>query len=210
MAEIVLVHGLWNRGWSMAAVAKRLRARGHEVFVFSYPTRNDTLDGHADALHEFITGSRRDERGQRPLHLVGHSMGGLVILAMCARFDDLPPGRVVLMGTPVKGAAVVKKLEKLPGQKFLFGRVKDGLLHGFDETPLDRETGVISGTRAFGFGQIAGKHGEPGDGSVTVRETALKGVKDRIEIEVAHTEMLISSEIVMQVDHFLMLGKFKK
>ncbi len=210
MAKIMLVHGLWNRGWSMAAMAKRLRARGHEVLVFSYPTRNDTLDGHADALHEFIFDSRQDEAGQRPLHLVGHSMGGLVILTMCDRFDDLPPGRVVLLGTPVKGAAVVKRLEKLPGQKFLFGRVKDGLLQGFDATPPNRETGVISGTRAFGFGQIAGKHGEPGDGSVTVRETALPGVTDGIEIEVAHTEMLISSEVVSQVDHFLLHGKFNK
>ncbi|MBT8069830.1 MAG: alpha/beta hydrolase, partial [Gammaproteobacteria bacterium] len=81
MAKIMLVHGLWNRGWSMAAMAKRLRARGHDVLVFSYPTRNKTLDGHADELHEFILENRRDLSGQRPLHLVGHSMGGLVILA---------------------------------------------------------------------------------------------------------------------------------
>lgn len=210
MAEIVLVHGLWNRGWSMAAMAKRLRSRGHDVLVFSYPTRGDSLDGHADALHKYILENMAAERGDRELHLVGHSLGGLVTLNMFARHHDLPPGKVVLMGTPVKGAAVVKRLEKLPGQKFLFGKVKDGLLEGFEKTPETRETGVICGTRALGFGQIAGKHGEANDGSVTVRETEMEGLKDRVELEVAHTEMLISSEVVGQVDHFLLHGKFRK
>ena len=202
---IVLVHGLWNRGWSMTAMAKRLRNRGHHVVVFSYPTRSDELDGHADALHTFLDKNRADE-----LHLVGHSMGGLVILNMLSRYDDLPAGRIVLMGTPVKGSATVKRLEKLPGQKFIFGKVRESLLQGFRHTPPGHETGVISGTRVFGFGQIAGKHDEPNDGSITVSETELDGLKDRIELPVAHSEMLISAEVVEQVEQFLMFGKFKK
>jgi triacylglycerol esterase/lipase EstA (alpha/beta hydrolase family) len=210
VADIVLVHGLWNRGWSMLAMAKRLRNRGHDVMVFSYPTRGDSLDGHADALHAFINENWLDDSGCGELNLVGHSMGGLVILNMLARIGDLPGGRIVLMGTPVKGAAVVKRLEKLPGQNFLFGKVKDGLLQGFGQTTSGHETGVISGTRAFGFGQIAGKHGEPNDGTVAVSETRLDGVKDHVELEVAHSEMLVSSEVVQQVDHFLLHGIFEK
>jgi len=101
----------------MAAMARRLRSNGHQVRVFSYPTRNDCLDGHADKLHKFIASSASEE-----LHLVGHSMGGLVILNMLSRYDDLPHGRVILMGTPVKGSGVVKRLERLPGQKLLFGK----------------------------------------------------------------------------------------
>lgn len=209
-AKVVLVHGLWNRGWSMAAMAKRLRSKGHDVLVFSYPTRNDDLDGHADQLHSFILSELPRDHGENDCHLVGHSLGGLVILRMVARYDDLPPGRVALMGSPVRGAAVVKRMQKLPGQKFLFGRIKDDLVRGFRTSPANRETGVLSGTRALGFGQIAGKHGEPNDGSVTVAETELEGLKDRLELQVAHTEMLISSEVVGQVDHFLRLGKFHK
>jgi pimeloyl-ACP methyl ester carboxylesterase len=203
--NIVLVHGLWNRGWSMAAMAKRFRTRGHHVVVFSYPTRGDCLDGHADELHTFIDANRASV-----LHLVGHSMGGLVILNMLNRYDELPPGRIVLMGTPVKGSAAVKRLAKMPGQKLMFGKVKDSLLQGFRHTPLGRETGVICGTRALGLGQIAGRHGEPNDGSITVRETQLDGMKDSIELAVAHSEMLVSVEVVEQAEHFLLHGKFKK
>jgi pimeloyl-ACP methyl ester carboxylesterase len=205
VANIALVHGLWNRGWSMAAMAKRLRARGHHALVFSYPTRGDSLDGHADELYRFLTG-----KGVEELHLVGHSMGGLVILNMLSRYDDLPSGRVVLMGTPVKGSAAVKRLQKLPGQSFIFGKVRENLLEGLQHTPVGRETGVICGTRAFGFGQLAGKHDEPNDGSVTVSETALEGLKDSIELAVAHSEMLVSTEVIEQLEQFLLNGKFKK
>jgi pimeloyl-ACP methyl ester carboxylesterase len=200
---IVLVHGLWNRGWTMMAMARRLKTRGHNVAVFSYCTRGDNLAGHADGLHAFVSKIRSED-----VHLVGHSMGGLVILNMLSRYDDLPPGRCVLMGTPVKGSSVVKRLEKLPGQKFMFGKALENLLQGFEYTPTDHETGVISGTRAMGLGRIAGERDEPNDGSVTVNETELDGSKDSVELDVAHSQMLISAEVVEQLEQFLLHGKF--
>ena len=199
----MLVHGLWNRGWFMTVMSRRLRSKGHVVEVFDYPTRSNSLDGHADALHDFIAGIEADA-----LHLIGYSMGGLVILNLLDRFDDLPPGRVVLMGTPVKGSAVVRRLEKLPGQKLLFGKARENLLQGYEITPQGRETGMIRGTRALGLGQVAGQHGEPSDGTVAVSETELKGLKDSVEMNVSHSEMLFSSEVIEQVEHFLLHGEF--
>jgi len=204
-AQVVLVHGLWNRGWSMAAMARRLKSHGHRVRVFSYPTRKDCLDGHANDLHEFISKSKSEE-----LHLVGHSMGGLVILNLLSRFDDLPRGRVVLMGTPVKGSSVVKRLGKLPGQKLLFGKARDNLMQGFEQIPSEHETGMIRGTRAMGLGRIAGKQSETNDGTVTLSEAHLDGLKDSIDLSVSHSEMLISAEVVEQVEQFLVNGSFKK
>lgn len=203
MADFVLVHGLWNRGWSMAVMAKRLRSRGHSVMVFSYPTRSNSLDGHAEDLHGFITQS-----GLQSLHLVGHSMGGLVILNMMHNFDDLPPGRVVLMGTPVKGSGVVRRLGRLPGQNVLFGKAGVDLRVGFDSAPDQHETGMIRGTRGVGLGRIVGGHNEPNDGSIAISETQLEGLKDSIELPVAHTEMLISALVLEQAEHFVMHGSF--
>ena len=203
MAKILLIHGLWNRGWSMAAMARRLRARGHTVMIFSYPTRSNGLNGHADELHRFISKAAPDE-----LHLVGHSMGGLVILNMLSRYDDLPAGRVVLMGTPVRGSRVVKRLENLPGQKLMFGTIAEDLQNGFRQPPEHRQTGMIRGTRAMGLGRMVGKHDEPNDGSVAISETQLEGLADSIELPVAHSEMLLSSEVVNQVEQFLLNGSF--
>lgn len=204
MSEIVLVHGLWNRGWCMTLMARRLRARGHHVSALSYPTRSNSLQGHADELHNFIVGNPSNE-----INLVGHSLGGLVILNMLSRYDELPPGRVVLMGSPVAGSSVVKRLEKIPGQKLLFGEIRDFLLEGFRHIPRHHETGMIRGTRSMGLGRITGQHDEPNDGTVTVSETQLDGLTDSIELPVSHSEMLVSAEVVNQVEQFLLHGKFK-
>jgi len=206
VADVVLVHGLWNRGWMMAYMARSLRMLGHDVRVFSYPTRAADLDGHADALHEFV----HEGASREVMHFVGHSMGGLVILDMLSRYDDLPPGRVVLMGTPVKGSAVVRRLAKLPGQDFIFGKARGDLLRGYRHSPEGRETGMIRGTRPFGFGRIAGKQAEPNDGSIRVSETELEGLSDAVELEVSHSEMLVSKAVVKQVEHFLRFGRFEK
>jgi pimeloyl-ACP methyl ester carboxylesterase len=206
VADVVLVHGLWNRGWMMAPMARRLRAHGHRVRVFSYPTRAAGLDHHADALHAFTGRGSPTEA----MHFVGHSMGGLVILNMLRRYDDLPPGRVVLMGTPVKGSAVVRRLAKLPGQDFIFGKSLEHLMQGYQHSPEGRETGMIRGTRPFGLGQIAGRQPEPNDGSVRVSETELEGLGDTIELEVTHSGMLVSKQVVEQVECFLATGRFRK
>lgn len=205
MADIALVHGLWNRGWMMSKMAERLCANGHEVRVFSYPTRASNLNGHADALHSFLDRNKTEE-----LHLAGHSMGGLVILNMLSRYDDLPPGKVVMMGSPVRGSGVVKRLGRLPFQEFLFGNAREDLMQGYPHLPAGRETGMIRGTHSFGFGQVAGKQDEPNDGSVGLSETWLEGLKDTIELHVSHSGMLVSHEVVAQVEQFILLGKFKK
>jgi len=201
--EIILVHGLWNRGWYMALMAARLRARGHAVRVFSYATRRRGLDGHADLLREFIG---RQPAGE--LHLAGHSMGGLVILNMLDRYEDVPPGRVVLMGTPVRGSRVIRRLQKLPVRAVLFGRAAEGLLRGYRQPPPRHETGVIRGTRSLGLGRIAGVFDGPNDGSVAASETQLQGVTDSIDMNVAHTQMLISRAVTDQLEHFVLHGCF--
>jgi pimeloyl-ACP methyl ester carboxylesterase len=188
----------------MAVMARRLRLRGHCVQVFSYPTRSNSLEEQADELYEFI-----DKDSFATLHLVGHSMGGLLILNMLSRFDQWPPGRVVLMGCPVAGSGVVRRLEKMPGQKLLFGHARDSLLEGFRYTPRQHETGMIRGTRSVGLGRLAGQHCEPNDGTVALSETQLDGLKDSIELPVSHSQMLINAGVAEQVEQFLLHGKFK-
>ena len=56
---------------------------------------------------------------------------------------------------------------------------------------------------------IAGAPGEPNDGSVAVSETELEGMKDSVDLDVAHTQMLVSTEVVEQLEQFLLHGKFK-
>ena len=123
MSDIVLVHGLWNRGWMMARMAKRLRTRGHHVRVFSYPTRADNLDGHADQLHNFVR-----EQESAKSHLVGHSMGGLVsyiALNELAESKRSSFSTLITISTPWQGHAAAASGVKGDGGT--------GLCQGIDE-----------------------------------------------------------------------------
>ena len=73
---IVYVHGLWLSGgealWLRRRLAQDLDA---DARAFSYPSVAADATTNARALAKFLTAMRADT-----LHLVGHSLGGLVIL----------------------------------------------------------------------------------------------------------------------------------
>ena len=91
-ARVVLVHGLWLNGLAMLPLSWRLSRCGFEAVRFSYATVGESLEHNADTLARFCR-----EQGTEPLHLVGHSLGGLLILAALDRNDDLKVRRVLLM-----------------------------------------------------------------------------------------------------------------
>ena len=78
---IVYVHGLWQSGvesfWLRRILAQDLEA---EARAFSYPSVAANASANARALAEYLTAISADT-----LHLVGHSLGGLVILKL---FED--------------------------------------------------------------------------------------------------------------------------
>lgn len=75
---------------------------GHDVFPYDW---RKPLSASTEALRELII--RTYERnGHTPVHLVGHSMGGLMVRATLKAHGDLWPkiGRIVFVGTPHYGS----------------------------------------------------------------------------------------------------------
>ena len=56
------------------------------------------------------------------IHLVGHSLGGLVILDMLRQMPDPRLRRVVLLGTPCLDSHCARRLAGLAGMPALLGR----------------------------------------------------------------------------------------
>lgn len=197
LGSVVLVHGLWWGPWSMGLVGRRLRREGFETHAFGYSTIRRSLPANAAALREFISGLDSER-----VDLVGHSLGGLVILRMLDEFRDLPPGRVVLLGSPVHGSAVAARVAEKRVFRPLVGQARQALEAGFSQAPADRDTLVIAGTRSVGVGRIFGPLDGPDDGTVTVSECRLPGA-EQLELPVTHTGLVTAPSVAREVARFL-------
>src|SRR4051812_28298209 len=112
--RVILVHGLWMYSFVMVLMQQRIERCGYSVESWSYPTVRATLKENAQRLAEYC-GRHRDGT----LHLVGHSMGGLIALHAAARGEIGNLGRIVLAGTPLTDSFAARSLEKLPGGRWM-------------------------------------------------------------------------------------------
>jgi len=203
-SEIILVHGLWFGSWAMLQLARRLKkASGLPVRRVNYRTTRGELADHAARLRNFTKQTRAGSQ-----HFVGHSLGGLVILKMLSGSEDIAPGRVVFLGSPLHGSAVARKVEKIPGAAVLLGKIRSALEQGYPVMPGGREAGMIAGSKSRGLGWIVGGTEGPGDGTVAIAETVADGLKDHCVLPVTHTGMLYSPEVAEMTVRFLETGAF--
>jgi pimeloyl-ACP methyl ester carboxylesterase len=202
---VVLVHGVLMRGGELALLARRLRRCGYLPRFFDYPSRNRNVHGNARALVKFIQNLR-----EPVVHLVGHSLGGVLILHALQVEPELPPGRVVLLGTPARGSRVAQRLHRLAWGRWLLGNsLEGGLLETAPEWARQRELGVIAGRIPLGIGLILGVLSGAHDGTVAVAETAVKGAQGSIVLSTTHTGLVFSRVVADQVCYFLKHACFK-
>lgn len=195
-------------GFQLGVLKHRLDATGDlRAVAFSYPSMSGCTSDHAQSLLQFA----RSLEAER-MHFVGHSLGGIVILRALEQADDLPPGRAVLLGTPLQGSRAAQGLARLPFGKAMLGPVVQE--ECVECTPREwkgsREVGIIAGSIGFGLGRLFAKLEAEHDGTVLVEETRLPGAKDHIVLPASHTSMLLSAEVAEQVVHFLREGRFKR
>ena len=192
-------------GLESFVLRNRLAEAGFEPSVFRYPSTQGDIAGAADAL-----AIRLREFGDAPVHLVGHSLGGLVILEAFERDRGLPPGRVVLLGSPVQGSRAARAVAAWSLGPHLLGRLAADELTRQEARSWSspRELGVIAGSRSAGMGRLFADLPAPNDGTVAVDETRLAGAKEHIIHDVSHTGMLMSAVVADSLVKFLATGSF--
>ena len=205
MPEVLLVHGLWYRNWSMLVLHRRLRKQGMSTAGFGYPSIWRPPGFAIEKLRQ-----RLSSHGHPLPHLVGHSLGGLVIIETLKRHFPDYPARVVLLGSPVNGSAVARKVARWPVARGLLGRAAALLQAGASPAGLSCELGMISGTRGRGVGRLVGAVENPSDGTVACSETRDPAIGQHVQVNVSHTGLLFSRQVSRQVVAFLAQGAFDR
>ncbi len=197
--RVLLLHGIWMRGFMMARIAQHLAAQGYAVDVVDYPSLSKGADACAEDLRARI-GACSDDA----VHVVGHSLGGLV--ALLATQGDGPCGRTVCLGSPLTGSAAAKTLSNFA--PWMMGQSRERLLAGLGEWRGTREVGVIAGRVPFGMALLLGGLDGDNDGTVAVAETRLPGIRDHAVIAATHTGLPFSDEAIAMTANFLRHGRF--
>ncbi len=200
---VVLVHGLWVNGMDMSLLRYRL-GKDYDTFQFSYSSVSHTPAENAQLLNRFIAGI-----DNKVIHFVGHSLGGLVIRHLFHLFPQQAPGRIATLGTPHNQSHAAKQLSRCSLSRMLLGcSIEDGLLGTVPDWIGERELGSIAGTLRFGMGIIIPGLARPNDGTVSVEETKLKGMRDHLTLPVSHFGLVVSVRVYEAVLCFLRAGKF--
>jgi pimeloyl-ACP methyl ester carboxylesterase len=205
---LVLVHGLWMTGLESNLLRGRLQDDyGFDTRQYSYHTVEVGLEDNVRLLAEFLADVPGDT-----LHVVGHSLGGLLALHTLMRHPDRRPGRIVCLGSPLKGSVAARAMAGLPfGEELLGATIREAVLNGgLDAYRGEREVGVIAGTLAVGLGVVIENLPRPNDGTIAVEETKLPGIKDHLEVPVSHTGLLVSEVVASQTAYFLRHGQFAR
>lgn len=201
-ASVVVLHGLWMRGLALSAVVQRLRHAGMQAEPFDFGSVHAPVEDTIQRLRQRIA------ELPSPVHVVGHSLGGLMGLLACNRHDELPDGRIVCLGSPLVGSAAARRLHDWGGGALL-GHSRALLAQGIDRWQGPREAGVVAGTLALGFGSFMGLPAGDSDGTVAVAETRLPGLTDHCCVAASHTGLLFSAAAASQTVHFLRHGRFQ-
>jgi pimeloyl-ACP methyl ester carboxylesterase len=207
---VLLLHGIARRAASLRPLERRLTTEGYASLNLDYPARRmglaDIAETIAPAVATFGAGVSR-------LHLVTHSMGGLVARVLLTRHRPDNLGRVVMLGPPNGGSEVADALHRLAPYRRFFGPAGAELvtLRGAAQerlfNPVDYPLGVIAGSRSL-YPLASLLLPGPNDGRVTVARTRLEGMADHIVLPAAHPTMMWNRRVLSETLHFLRWGRF--
>ncbi len=208
---VILLHGLGRTHRSMAAMAEELAAQGYRVINLPYPSTDEPIETLA-RVHLAPAVQRCQDAGCRVLHMVAHSLGGILI-RQYLQTDDIPSGsRIVMLSPPNQGTQLADALKSYRLYQWITGPAGQQLGTESDSipkrlAPVDATIGVITGNESwnpFYSYLIPG----PDDGKVAVANARLEEMVDFLVVPASHTFIMDDDLVIDQTIHFLKYGRF--
>jgi len=210
---VVLVHGLWRSGFAMRSIANDLEDNGYQTVSVDYPSTQEEIP---ELVQGYLLKSYEEcsLTGAKKIHLVSHSMGGILIRQFLQSYT-LPIGsRVVMLSPPNQGSELSEKFGESWWYQWVVGPAgvslstnQEGIISKLRE--IDEPVGIIAAYRDWSFWPNAWLP-QPNDGTVSVESMKLAEMDDFILVNSGHALMRFSDEVQSQIRQFLAVGEFAR
>ncbi len=208
---VILLHGMGRSATSMNKMESQLESAGYTVWNKSYASTKEPIEDLA--LTHVQSGVDYCQTQQaESIHVVTHSLGGILIRVYLQ--DNLIKnlGKVVMLSPPNKGSEVADLLKDWKLYQWLTGPAGQSL--GTEKTSIPNTLKAINAP----IGIITGQHSSdpwfsvyiPGDddGKVSVESAKLEEMHDFLVVDAGHTLIMRDSFVIQQTKTFLQEGKF--
>jgi len=199
---VVLVHGLASLPFVMAPLAKSLGGHYENVVNWTYPSLWSRIEWHAATLVGLLKrldGETSDEENSDgEVHLITHSMGGIIARLALAQYLPRRIGRFVMIAPPNRGSPVARRLAPWLG----------GLCPPLHQL-TDHEASFVCTLPPPSLCEL-GIIAAQGDFMVLEHSTRLGCERDHIVLPGLHSSVLWQRETAEQVRHFIEHGKFRR
>ncbi len=210
--HVVLLHGLGRGPGVMNKLKNYLAMQGFRSHNIAYPSTSASIIDLAQVVLDEIKPFIDD--GERKVHFVGHSLGGIIVRYILQQNTVANMGRMVMLAPPNKGSEVADFFSRFSFYRKLFGPAGEelGVKHqGVLKTLVDPdyEVGIIAGNRSIDWLFSLFLLPNPNDGKVSVESTRLNGMKDHIIINATHPFMPGNLKVMYQTACFIKQGVFE-
>ncbi|MEM8790216.1 MAG: alpha/beta fold hydrolase [Pseudomonadota bacterium] len=195
---VVLLHGLGRTPASMWLLARRISNGGFTVARLGYDSTRQSVSTSIAEVRR-----RLGQLCSGPVHLVGHSLGGLIAATILREPDGIQVARIVQIGSPNLGSPLAARLGGAWPARRLCGPALAELSLVSALPEPEARIGAIAGT----FGPPGTGLRAPHDGGVSLR-SAWAGAGSRAAVPVIHTLLPLSPEVARLTVQFLNHGTF--
>jgi hypothetical protein len=193
----------------MKVMESALQKQGYTTHNLGYDSRHHSIEELAQIvgsqIHELTTSASQ-------VHLVTHSLGGILLRQIQATTPISNLERVVMLSPPNHGSEVVdtighwwlfRKINGPAGQQL--GTATDSFVNQLP--PINFECGVLTGDRSINWINslmIPGKD----DGKVSVISAQSQGIAAYKVVHATHTFIMKNPSVIQDVVTFLQTGAF--